>query len=136
MARINDTTTFPIPAPAEDDIFIGSDVSNTTNNSGGETVNFRLGDFALGWGQTWQDVTGSRTHSTSYQNTTGKPIEVSFATSTSATRNVEVSTDNSTWVTVAETSGGTAVRISFIVPPGHYYRINGSVVLTSWAELR
>lgn len=40
MARINDTTTYPITTPADDDLIIGTDVSNTTNNAGGETVNF------------------------------------------------------------------------------------------------
>lgn len=44
--RINNTTTFPITAPATDDLLIGTDVSNTSNNAGGEAVNFRAGDIA------------------------------------------------------------------------------------------
>jgi hypothetical protein len=31
---------------------------------------------SVGYGQTWQDVTGSRTAGTTYYNTTGKPIQV------------------------------------------------------------
>lgn len=34
---------------------------------------------SLGYGQTWQNVTGSRTPGTTYYNTTGKPIEAVFA---------------------------------------------------------
>lgn len=44
--RINNTTTFPITAPATDDLLIGTDVSDTSNNAGGETVNFTAGDIA------------------------------------------------------------------------------------------
>jgi hypothetical protein len=47
MTRINDTTAFPITAPAPDDLLIGTDVSDTSNNAGGETVNFTIG--SLGW---------------------------------------------------------------------------------------
>lgn len=54
MARINNTTTFPITAPASDDLVIGTDVSNTTNSADGETVNFTIGSiadlaFITGW---------------------------------------------------------------------------------------
>lgn len=40
MSRINDVTTYPATDAAADDTVIGTDVSNTTNNSGGETVQF------------------------------------------------------------------------------------------------
>lgn len=46
MARINDTTTYPITAPVSDDIVIGTDISNTTNSANGETVNFTAGSIA------------------------------------------------------------------------------------------
>lgn len=45
MARINNTTTFPITAPASDDLVIGTDVSDTTNSADGETVNFKFSDI-------------------------------------------------------------------------------------------
>jgi hypothetical protein len=38
---------------------------------------------SLGYGQTWQSVTGSRAAGTTYYNTTGKPIIVSFNIATS-----------------------------------------------------
>ena len=45
MAKINDTTTFPITAPALDDIVLGTDVSDTGNSADGETVNFKMDDI-------------------------------------------------------------------------------------------
>jgi len=42
MAKINDTSIFPITTPAGDDIILGTDVSDTTNSADGETVNFTI----------------------------------------------------------------------------------------------
>ena len=44
MAKTNDTTTFPITAPAAADLLFGTDVSNTSNSPDGETVNFTVED--------------------------------------------------------------------------------------------
>lgn len=89
---------------------------------------------SIGWGQTWQNVTGSRAANTAYQNTTGKPICVSvFVGAIGATRALEVSAGNSTWVEVANTTTGGGT-MQAVVPPGHYSRMNGS--FGSWRELR
>jgi len=45
MAKINDTNVFPITAPAVDDILLGTDVSDTSNDANGETVNFDVYDI-------------------------------------------------------------------------------------------
>lgn len=95
----------------------------------------------LGVGQTWQDVSGSRTFSTSYQNTTGKPIMVSITGVSAAGQDIQVSTDNATWVKVGQ-EGRTVSATNypwgtqFIVPNGHYYRVNGTTTILSWSELR
>jgi hypothetical protein len=88
----------------------------------------------IGVGQTWQNVIGSRAHSTSYQNTTGRPIMVNL-TLDSTGRFIQVSDDNTTWIDVAASSGS-QTSMSFIVPSNWYYRINGSTTLKVWAELR
>lgn len=88
----------------------------------------------LGWGQTWQNVSGSRTHSTSYQNTTGRPIQVALSLDSTG-RPVQVSANNLTWITVAQSSGS-MTSMSFVVPNGWYYRINGSTTISVWAELQ
>jgi hypothetical protein len=90
---------------------------------------------AIGWGQTWETVT--RTHSTSYQNTTGKPIQVAFRASDNA-RYFQVSSDNVNWQNVLQATGSSTVgNCSVIVPDGLYYRVNGSVNFSgTWQELR
>lgn len=93
-------------------------------------------DLGIGVGQTWQNVLGSRTFSTSYQNLTAKPIMVAITTNGSTTaRPIQVSVDNVTFIQVGTDSGG-ASDTSFIVPVNYYYRINGSTTIVAWAELR
>ncbi len=95
----------------------------------------------IGVGQTWQDVSASRTHDTTYQNTTGMPIMVSIEYTNSNVA-LEVSTDGSTWIVVGHVYTGstsTGVAAVTIVPNNHYYRIHwvGSLgAKRVWAELR
>jgi hypothetical protein len=92
-------------------------------------------DFA--WSQTWQVVTGSRTAGTSYQNTTGRPISVAILASSGTTRDLQVSTDNSTWIGVGRISSAGGIEYqTFVVPEQHYYRINGAATINTWSELR
>ena len=97
-----------------------------------------------GTGQSWQDMSASRTNATAYQNTTSAPIDVNvhYVSSNLA---LMVSTDNITWVVVSYMhTSSSAVRPcgSATIPIGHYYKIdegaNGATVgtLNVWAELR
>jgi len=83
-----------------------------------------------GSSQTWQNLTGSRSLSTTYTNSTGKPIQVAW-TSTSG---------NNPTVTVAGTTiiSGVAylVSTSFIVPIGATYSISATGAGYNWFELR
>jgi hypothetical protein len=90
----------------------------------------------FGGGATYQNLTASRAHSTSYQNTTGHYIFV--AITAAILREVQVSVDNSTWIRVGRffDSSADATQVSFPVPDLWYYRINGSVNDLYWAELR
>lgn len=90
---------------------------------------------ALGVNQTWQDLTSSRSAGTSYQNTTGKPIQVALRLNTGASGLVQVSTDNASWVTLGVSNSSAFANVSFVVPHGYYYRVTG-VTAASWAELR
>ena len=91
---------------------------------------------SLGVGQTWQDLTSSRSAATSYQNTTGKPITVAVGnTGAGSFGYLEVSTDNVNWITVGNLHPTTGMSAMAIVPHNHYYRLthwNG----TFWSELR
>jgi len=95
---------------------------------------------SVGVGQTWQDVSASRAIGTSYQNTAGRAIMVNVCGASSGSQYLEVSTDGTTWVQVAECSknGGDTHRatLSAIIPDTHYYRYTGASSITVWAELR
>lgn len=89
----------------------------------------------LGQGQTWQDVSGSRSANTTYQNTTGQTIAVAVDWSNSNSSDKgQVSTDGVSWVDVAWGSAGARIDGGFVVPDQHYYRVTASV--DAWAELR
>ena len=99
------------------------------------------GDDGLGFDQTWQDMSDSRTHSTSYQNTTGRPIEVAIRgrSTIDSSRTVQVSSNNDTWIDLFSlpSEGSRAIAgATFTVPDGWYYRVNGALQNDSWAELR
>lgn len=93
---------------------------------------------SLGYGQTWQDVTGSRALGTTYYNTTGKPITVFTRMSST------VATDPRLFVgaiTLYGTGGNSGVSLSVIgiVPPGSAYASSvagGTGTLINWYELR
>jgi hypothetical protein len=97
---------------------------------------------SLGYGQTWQDVKASRAFGVNYTNTTGRPICVSVTASSSSSGSSLTGWINGVTVTIAshETTTGTTMGITFIVPPGNTYQVTatGSVVpsLSSWLELR
>lgn len=93
----------------------------------------------VGVGQTWQDVTGTRGSGTSYQNMTGKPIQVSVSEHQPSTSNryFQISVDNVTWVNVSRATEFNDWKQNHfvIIPSGNYYRLaTGS--FTHWAELR
>lgn len=90
-------------------------------------------NLPLGVNQSWQNVTGSRTHSTSYQNTTGRPIMVAILF-TSEYAYFQVSSDNVNWINLG--NGAYSGEGYGVVPPGHYYRLSTTTPITSWAELR
>ena len=90
----------------------------------------------IGSGQTWQNMTGSRTSGTTYTNSTGKPIAVSAYTNPDAYTGIVLYVNGS--IVGREESGyhpGYSARsfVFGIVPNGVTYRID--YVGTVW-ELR
>lgn len=97
-------------------------------NSGGTAPEW--GVIGIGTGQQWYDFTSSgRTAGTSYQNTTGSPIQV--ITAQGAGDYFDVSTDGSTWVQLSQAAGSSTCAI---IPNNHYYRARNG--FDRWAELR
>lgn len=98
------------------------------------------GNNSLGYGQTWQNVTASRSQGVTYTNTSGRPIALGIYVIGAASSNA----------LVTATVGGVAMEIlatvataynaasgSVIVPPGQTYRLDFSSVSSfKWFELR
>lgn len=89
--------------------------------------------MTVGRGQTWQVPT--RAVGTTYQNTTAAPIMVVLAFGTNESGAVYVGAATTSLVKIYESGDWDRVPLSFIVPPGHYYRATGGS-LFSWTELR
>ena len=89
----------------------------------------------IGVGQSWQDVTASRSSGTTYTNFTGKPIFVQITcASTSGSTNLDVFVGSVQIIDYSVNVGrGTA---SFVVPNGETYRAVFNTSLNIWAELR
>jgi hypothetical protein len=86
----------------------------------------------LGIGQTYQDVTGSRTSGTSYTNSTSKPILVYVGAGSGSIVPV---IGGVTLPSTASANGNTQITTSFVVPPSTTYSVTASG-LASWIELR
>jgi len=96
---------------------------------------------SIGYGQTWQDVTGSRALATTYYNTTGKPIQVIVTLTQSGSNTGYIAiTVNGVVVGYSTTFGGGNFGSCFVVvPPGGSYSgaITGvSATYHAWSELR
>ena len=85
---------------------------------------------SLGYGQTWQNLTASRALSTTYYNTTSRPIVFQvFLVMNSATINV-----NGTAAGQASTT--TSSSLMAIVPVSQSYSFTNGTAITAWYELR
>lgn len=124
---------------ADRDVTVNSDFTVGPNDLAPRSVIAAAIDAsAFGTGQSWSDVSGSRAVNTSYQNTTGRTIAVSYMNSSVTVFNCQVSADGSTWVNVSgpDQAGGAQVNAFFVVPDDHYYRVNGSAGIKVWSEFR
>ena len=120
----------------------------TINNSGvkfsDDSIQLAAG---LGYNQTWQNVTGSRSIGTTYQNTTGQPILVTVCVTNNSSGDsmqyIQVSTDGANWVSTCvdpTASQENGHSMSSIVPNNSYYRVYregpNTAGLRLWSELR
>lgn len=112
-------------------------VTSVNGSTGAVTVN------SVGVGQTWQDVTSSRTSGTTYTNSTGKPIMVNvYNNAPDATYSIAAYVGGLLVGYSQGSAGGDSRRagtVSFIVPTGTTYVVSYSVYGFSaikWVELR
>jgi hypothetical protein len=112
-------------------------ITNADGVAGNPTISSTAPD-SLGVNQTWQAV--SRAANTSYQNTTGRAIQVFVRINTTSgsggdpiNHTFQVSVNNSTWISIAySTNEGSPVYA--VVPNNWYYRASGGIF--GWTELR
>jgi hypothetical protein len=145
---LNGTTGITTPAETVNgnetitgDLSVGGNSTVTGNQTitGNLTVTGTItGAVGLGVGQTWQNM--ARSYSTTYTNSTGKPIMVSiFASNTSAapaTCRFYVGGVAIGGFGMSQ-SGGIDNGGSFVVPSGStYYVTNNNFSAPTWYELR
>ena len=87
----------------------------------------------IGVGQTWQDVTASRSAGVTYTNTTGKPIDVVISGANQSGFFWYV--DGIALVGGSGVTFSNRIPLSFTVPDGSTYSVGGSG-LEKWLELR
>ena len=108
---------------------VGTTQSNGDNSTKIATTAY-VQNMEIGWGQTWQSVTGSRSAGTTYTNSTGKPIQVCIG----------LGDDNQSAFIIVD--GVNTARFGYvntacvIVPNGSTYKINTGITFGTWAELR
>jgi hypothetical protein len=90
-------------------------------------------DASVGYGQTWQNLTASRTSGTTYTNSTGKTIVV--AISTSGTVALSITVGGVLVCSVPSLTASNIVGGNAIVPNGATYVVSCSGI-SVWAELR
>lgn len=99
---------------------------------------------AIGVGQTWKNMTTSRVNSTTYTNTTGRPIALLVRYKSNTTNNliaIEGFVDGVSIIKDTRNAASTAYycQLNFIVPNGATYRVSRAtsfISLDTWLELR
>lgn len=104
-----------------------SNVSKAINPANAATI---AQSTDLGVGQTWQNVTGSRTPDATYTNNTGRPIQVAISIGAGGSVSFYI---GSLEVGYVNDFTGT---ISYIIPNGSTYRLGSVSNLRKWSELR
>ena len=91
---------------------------------------------SAGYGQTHQNVTGSRALSTTYYNTTGKPIFAIVAVTWSNAAGITITINGvSSGANPSNVSQTSPAVVSFLIPPGASYSVTAGTVQT-WTEIR
>jgi hypothetical protein len=92
---------------------------------------------SLGYGQTWQNVTGSRSFATTYYNTTGKPIAVSVNSNSTSSNGSTTLTIGGQTIQYFDHGNTFNASVFGIVPVGASYSVTvNTASLDNWVELR
>ena len=132
-----------IPGAGLDTGSTGIGISNLSATGTPSSTTFLRGDNswadsgAVGVGQTWTNVTSSRALSTTYTNSTGKPIQLYIVCAAGNANGAAVTINGVTPAFVyANVAGGRAALFP-IIPNGATYSLgDASATIYSWWELR
>ena len=95
---------------------------------------------SIGYGQTWQQLTygTTRVSGTTYYNTTGKPIAISFKSSGGSSTSASLTISSLVIASVSgdTTNGGSGASLFGIIPPGASYSVTSTRTTNNWYELR
>jgi hypothetical protein len=91
----------------------------------------------IGVGQTWTNVTGSRALSTTYTNSTGRPIQLYIVCTGGSSNGATVTIAGVTPAQLYTNVAGGRVAFFVIIPSGVTYLLGDSgATIHSWWELR
>tara|TARA_R110000850_G_scaffold255653_1_gene381490 strand:+ start:322 stop:990 length:669 start_codon:yes stop_codon:yes gene_type:complete len=91
---------------------------------------------AIGVGQTWQDVSASRTTNTVYTNTTGRPIMVIVAADGAGNVPIYIHPSGGGSEFIIDSIPSDRSSVSLIIPASDGYEIRGTISVSQWSELR
>ena len=92
---------------------------------------------SLGYGQVWTNVSASRAFSTTYYNTTGRPIALTINVSGANNLDATLTVNATAIQTISNVTGGSlGAFLTAIITPGSSYSAAGSLTLGNWFELR
>lgn len=97
-----------------------------------------MGLGGLGYGQNITDLSGTRAVDTTYYNTSGRPIFVLVTAIMVSTAALAIVWNGNNILASQVSTANYTSELSFIVPIGLSYRINGANVwlINRWMELR
>lgn len=127
-ATTSDTGVVELATSTE--VQTGTDTSRAVTPKG-------FADASLGYGQTYQNVSGSRALGTTYTNSTGRPIWVVVAWTATGNGSYTAYVDgNLAYYTTQDLYP--RANVDFIVPPGSTYYVSSSAGqgFAYWLELR
>ena len=117
-------------------------VSSDNDTSGGNKavtqgwVDNSMNSHVLGMGQTWQNMTASRSADTTYTNTTGRPIQV-LVTGFFSNGGYSIYINGNVVKTTSASDSNWPWSFDSIIPAGATYRIGGTNnTIGRWVELR
>lgn len=92
---------------------------------------------SFGYGQTWTDVSASRAYSTTYYNTTGRPISLNINASGGNNLSSAITINGVLFQTLSNATGGSfGGFLTAVITPSSSYSVAGSLNFDTWFELR